>query len=44
MFLQIYKTIPLFPSGLMPYVMKAMDYVNDPQLFDPDHPTRPHSH
>ncbi|XP_043479502.1 28S ribosomal protein S18c, mitochondrial [Leptopilina heterotoma] len=30
--------------GLMPYTMKLIDYVNDPQLFDPDHPTRPHSH
>ena len=28
--------------ALMPYMFKHPDYVNDPPLFDPEHPIRPH--
>ncbi|XP_051156669.1 28S ribosomal protein S18c, mitochondrial [Leptopilina boulardi] len=31
-------------AGLMPYMTKIIDFVNDPQLFNPDHPSRPHSY
>lgn len=31
-------------SGHMPSYHKVMDYVNDPRLFDPDRPIRPHKY
>lgn len=34
----------LFFLGLMPFMTKIVDYVHDPELFNPDFPTRPHPH
>lgn len=31
-------------AGYMPVYHKAMEYVNDPPLFDPERPIRPHKH